>query len=166
MKCQFCDCAASVHLTDIINKKKRETHLCEECARQNHLLPEPQSELNVPALLQFLLGQTTSTLEAEPQTSICPHCGMKYAQFRAQGRLGCPGDYDAFRTHLEPLLERVHRHTHHMGKVPARFQSVRLAGEITELKKQLQAAVREEQYEEAARLRDQIRQKGSFDEPR
>jgi protein arginine kinase activator len=162
----MCDNAASVHLTDIINKKKREMHLCETCARENHLIPEPQQELNVPALLQFLLSQATSTATPESGTLMCPQCGMKYAQFRAQGRLGCPGDYAAFHAELEPLLQRVHRHTRHKGKVPLRFRAQREAIRLEELQQQLQAAAREERYEDAARLRDQIRTWGAHDEPR
>ena len=166
MKCHFCDNPASVHLTDIINKKKREMHLCEECARENHLIPEPQQELNVPALLQFLLGQAPGGVKTEPQTSVCPHCGMKFAQFRAQGRLGCPGDYEAFHAELVPLLERIHRHTRHEGKVPIR-QRVKLeAAQRAALQQQLETAVREERYEDAARLRDQIRKWGVPDESR
>jgi protein arginine kinase activator len=162
----MCDKDAKVHLTDIINKKKRETHLCESCARENHLLPEPQQELNVPALLQFILGQATSAATSGSGTLMCPQCGMKYAQFRAQGRLGCPGDYAAFHAELEPLLERVHRRTRHEGKVPSRFRAQRRAAQLEELQTQLQIAVREECYEDAARLRDQIRKWGAHDEPR
>jgi protein arginine kinase activator len=58
MKCQFCSNTATVHVTNIVNLKKRQVHLCEDCARQYQILPEeaPQ-ELNIPALLQFLIGQ-------------------------------------------------------------------------------------------------------------
>jgi protein arginine kinase activator len=157
MKCNLCDRPASVHLTDIINKKKREMHLCEICARENNLIPETQQELNVPALLHFLLGQKASPLNPATPAAACPHCGMKYAQFRAQGRLGCPAEYEAFRVELEPLLERVHRSTRHEGKAPARLRVMWQAAKLDEMQLQLQTAVREERYEDAARLRDQIR---------
>jgi protein arginine kinase activator len=166
MKCHLCDNAASVHLTDIINKKKREMHLCEDCARLNHLIPEPQQQLNVPALLQFLLGQSTGAVSKETGALMCPQCGMKYAQFRAQGRLGCPADYDAFHAELEPLIERVHRHTRHEGKMPAHFRAKRQAALLVDLREQLQTAVREERYEDAAQLRDQLQKAGAQDEPR
>ncbi len=166
MKCQICDNPASVHLTDIINKKKREMHLCEECARVNHLIPEPQQELNVPALLKFLLGQAVGAIKTGNPSPSCPQCGMKYAQFRSTGRLGCPGDYEAFHVELEPLLERVHRQTRHVGKIPARYRAQLRAAQVDELERQLQLAVREERYEDAASLRDQIRELGSPDESR
>lgn len=167
MRCHYCDNPATVHLTDIINKKKREVHLCEACARKHHLIPEPQQDLNIPALLQFLLGQAGKALKggADPNNLTCPHCGIKYAQFRAHGRLGCPEDYEVFRAALEPLLERVHRKTRHAGKVPGRLRAARREAELRELRDRLHEAVREERYEDAARLRDRIRALGSADEP-
>jgi protein arginine kinase activator len=86
----------------------------------------------------------------------CPACGLKYAAFRADGRLGCPDDYDAFRPALEPLLERIHRGTRHGGKAP---RAAALRAELSELRGQLAAAVEAENYEDAAELRDRIRQK-------
>ena len=162
MKCQFCQDPATVHLTDIINKKKREMHLCEECAREHNLIPDAQKELNVPALLEFLMGEARAKKsKGDPNAVVCNHCGLKYAQFRAQGRLGCPADYDVFRAALEPLLERIHRHLRHVGKVPGQHRATRGLVKIEELRMLVDVAVREERYEEAARLRDLIRSKGT-----
>lgn len=161
MKCQFCQNPATVHLTDIINKKKRETHLCDACAREHNLIPDAKEELNVPALLQFLMSQAkTEQNKDDPLSVACPNCGLKYAQFRAQGRLGCPTDYEVFRSALEPLLERIHRHLRHQGKVPAHFRARKAEQEVAEWRRQLQEAVRAERFEEAARLRDLIRSTG------
>ena len=56
MKCMFCDNPATVHLTDIVNKKKREVHLCEECARERNLLPDPPGpQIDLTALMNMLL---------------------------------------------------------------------------------------------------------------
>lgn len=166
MKCQFCDKPAAVHLTDIIKKQKREMHLCEECARERDLIPEPEQELNVPALLKFLLGKVSESAIAEPAHDICPQCGMKYAQFTAQGRLGCPGDYEAFHDELESLLLRIHQHTRHVGKVPMRLRARIQQAQREEMLQQLQNAVRDERYEDAALLRDQLRKGDTPDEPR
>jgi protein arginine kinase activator len=141
-------------------------HLCEACARHHNLIPEPAQELNVPALLQFLLGQAQGELAKKASSSAeCPHCGIKYAQFRAQGRLGCPEDYEIFRAAIEPLLEKIHRHTRHCGKAPACFRAKRREDNQRELRRQLQEAVRDERFEDAARLRDEIRSMGIADEP-
>jgi protein arginine kinase activator len=166
MKCHYCDKPATIHLTDIIAKKKREVHLCEGCAREHHLLPVGEQELNIPALLQFLLGPEAgkAVKGTDPNRLACPRCGLKYAQFRAHGRLGCPEDYEIFRTALEPLLERIHRQTAHCGKAPARLRAARREVEVQELRDELATAVREERFEDAARLRDRIRGLGSVDE--
>ncbi len=167
MKCQFCENEATVHLTNIANKKKREVRLCEVCARKRNLLPtDPGApSIDLKALLSLLVGPLQQA--AKEQTALtCPTCGLDYAEFRAEGRLGCPADYDAFRAMLEPLLERVHRSLRHEGKVPQGFRRRLLEGELDVLRTQMQAAAGAEDYEEAARLRDLIRQKEASDEPR
>ena len=97
--------------------------------------------------------------EVDPNSLTCPTCGLKYAQFRADGRLGCPEDYDVFYSVLVPILERVHRSDEHVGKLPQAIRKLRAASELTDLKERLQDAIRAEEYETAATLRDQIRQK-------
>jgi protein arginine kinase activator len=164
--CQFCGEPATVHLTDIANKKKRELHLCDTCARRQNLLPDaPSPQLNLPALLQLIMNQfapasgSTAEDEVDPATLTCPSCGLKYAQFRADGRFGCPEDYDVFYPVLVPILERVHRGMQHHGKTPQAVRRRRARDEVAELKVQLDEAVAAEDYEEAARLRDRIRGK-------
>jgi protein arginine kinase activator len=167
MKCQFCENPATVHLTDIINKKKREMHLCESCAQKNQLISETKQELNIPALLHFLIQQTFGVASKdEANEVICPICGLKYAQFRTKGRFGCPGDYAIFHDSLVPLLERIHRNTKHIGKIPSRFRRARFEAEKLELQNQLKQAIAEERYEEAARLRDLVRAREAADESR
>lgn len=161
MKCQFCDRPATVHLTDIVKGRKRDTHLCDGCAKKHDLLPDgPGPQLNLQALVALLTDQPVAAAEAGGL--ICPTCGLKYAVFRADGRLGCPDDYEAFRPALEPLLARIHRRTRHDGKAPRRAAR---AAETAALRDRLAAAAAAEDYEEAARLRDRIRQKEESDEP-
>jgi len=152
-----------VHLTDIVNKQKKELHLCQACAKQQHLIQ--QQELNLPAILQTLIGQHVGPLPDEMARLTCPACGIKYMEFRAEGRLGCPHDYDVFRVGLEPLLQQFHRSARHVGKTPRQRErtAVRQA-ELILLRQQLRSAVEAESYEEAARLRDLIRQKEATDE--
>src|SRR5215217_5641481 len=104
MKCEFCSNPATVHLTRIVQKKKRQTHLCEACAQEKSLLQGPAQELNVSAILQLALGSLPAPTRAAAD-AVCPECGTPYAHFKAQGRLGCPHDYEAFRSLLEPLVE-------------------------------------------------------------
>jgi len=162
MQCEFCSNTATVHLTDIINKKKRETHLCEACAREKKLITDPPQELNVPALLQLVLGQLPfGEVKVDPSESPCPECGAQYGQFRSQGRLGCPHDYIFFQSLLEPLLERIQCNgTQHIGKIPNRQLRQRRRARKCELDAELRAAVKTERYEDAARIRDEIRALG------
>jgi len=162
VKCQFCSNPATVHLTDIVNNQKKELHLCQSCAESQHLLK--QQELNLPAILQTLIGQHVGQPTDELSRLVCPICGIRYMEFRAQGRLGCPHDYRVFRQGLEPLLQRIHRSQRHTGKSPRRRVTVEKQQELIELRRQLQAAVAAEAYEEAARLRDLLRKREATDE--
>jgi len=163
VKCQSCSRPATVHLTDIVNGHKKELHLCESCAEQQQLVKH--QELNLPAILQTLIGQHIGQLNDELARLTCPACGIKYMEFRAEGRLGCPYDYTVFREGLEPLLQRIHRSSKHVGKSP-RHQPADAAqvAELVELRQKLRAAVEAEDYEEAGRLRDLLRKKEATDE--
>ncbi len=155
-QCQYCGKPATIHLTDILQKKKRETHLCEECARVKKILPKSGGAgvaLNLQALVQIVLGQQAM---GDPEEMTCPDCGISYADFRAVGRLGCANDYTIFEKPLEHLLSKVHRATEHAGKTPLRH---RLRVEMEDLQRELKAAIASEEYERAAALRDRIRQK-------
>jgi protein arginine kinase activator len=156
-KCHYCDRPATVHLTDIVEKQKRELHLCEDCARQQNLIPDgPAPDLNLHALVHLIMGQPAVEAGVAVAGLTCPSCGLKYAAFRTDGRLGCPDDYDAFRPALESLLVRIHRSDRHCGKVPrATFRRA----ELFDLREQLAAAVAAENYEAASILRDRVRQK-------
>jgi len=152
-----------VHLTDIVNNQKRELHLCQACAEEKQLIA--QQELNLPEILQNLIGQHLGPQMDELSRLSCPICGIKYMEFRSQGRLGCPHDYTVFRTGLGPLLHRIHRSARHVGKAPQQGpSSAERLLEFAQLRRQLQSAVAAEAYEEAARLRDLLRKKEATDE--
>ena len=163
MKCQSCSNPATVHVTDIVQGEKKELHLCQACAEQQQFIKH--EDLNLPAILQALIGQHVGPLTDELARLTCPACGIKYMEFRAEGRLGCPNDYDVFRAGLEPLLQRIHRAGQHVGKAPrCRRLSPAAQAELVELRGKLRLAVQAEAYEEAVRLRDLIRQKEATDE--
>ena len=167
MKCQTpsCDQSATVHLTEIVNGKKKEKHFCQDCAQKLELLK--QQELNLTAILQSVIGQHVGGQTDELSRLTCPSCGIKYMEFKAAGRCGCPQDYQVFREPLMPLLERIHRGRRHVGKVPPHaLKHAALQAELRDLRQQLRSAVEREAYEEAAKLRDLIKQKDNADEPR
>ena len=165
MKCDNCNNkTATVHLTEIRNGKKIEKHLCEQCAAQAEGMPAIKGHTPINELLtNFVMAH--SGLQKE-QGASCEQCGITWAEFRQQGLFGCEHDYDVFEKDLSPLLMRAHEGaTHHVGKSPVRAGSGAAAPkakrklvDITKLRKELARAVELEDYERAAKLRDQIRQ--------
>ncbi|HEY3242375.1 MAG TPA: UvrB/UvrC motif-containing protein [Phycisphaerae bacterium] len=156
--CQNCQKApATVHLTDIIppHGEKRERHLCDTCAVEEGITTKQHE--SVQNVLQEFIKQKAGIQEIAQVT--CPECGISFREFRNQGLLGCSNDYKAFDKYLTPLIERAHDNaTHHIGKVPARAGSgVKRQDGLSRLKRELEDAIESENYERAARLRDQIR---------
>ncbi len=88
----------------------------------------------------------------------CKNCSLTYPQFRQIGRLGCSQCYDAFGSYLTPLLKRIHGSSRHNGKLPHRIgDTVRLKKQAAQLREKLQQKIAREEFEEAARIRDEIR---------
>ena len=162
--CDRCDNPATVHLTEIKGNDKTERHLCENCARQLHV---PQATKELEKLLKTfdpaLAGAATETRTAR-QT--CPDCGMTFAEFRQHGRFGCALDYEIFGSEVDRLLKRIHGASRYCGKTPQGQQVVdgEVMDELARTREALREAIESEDYEEAARLRDQIR-RISADEP-
>lgn len=161
-KCQKCSKPATYHITDIERGKPHEYHFCDEHARQ-HLTAadEPQTNLAVGKLAKELIagGATSAAREASPaDKQTCPLCQITFLEFRNSGRLGCPHDYEVFRDELMPLLENIHDETRHSGKVPRRApRSSQQQTTLIQLRNDLKRAVAAEDYETAARVRDQIK---------
>jgi protein arginine kinase activator len=156
MKCQQCTKAATLHITEVLGEERfEEQHLCEDCAKkylegsQDGKVGGDKPAIQAPATIE----------EAGVLNRTCSICGIKFVEFRNSGRLGCPHDYQEFHDDLVPLLENVHGETKHCGKVPRRHpQSKQTESELVQLRKRLTQAINEERYEEAARLRDKIKQ--------
>ncbi len=147
---------ATVHLTQIAAEKMQKVDLCEECAKQKGV--------NDPAgfsLADLLLG-LGATPEAEPVVggaeSKCPACGFTQADFKKAGRLGCAECYKTFAEGLDQLLKSMHKGTRHRGKVPTALrESQDLADKLKSLQKKLDKAVSDEDFEQAANCRDEIK---------
>jgi protein arginine kinase activator len=156
MTCQSCGDEASVHVTDQVDGKMRELHLCKPCARRAGLaVPKKAPDLGLDAVVQGLIIAHVGELVGELAQSQCPYCGIKFMEFRTQGRLGCPHDYRVFEQGLWPVLRRSQAATRHVGKSPARRGIDPLP--LLKLRAELRDAVAQEDYETAARLRDQLR---------
>ncbi len=146
-----------MHLTEHKGGQQRELHLCRACARKAGLaLPDSPPNLALDAVVQSLIVANVGELAGELAEMVCPDCGIKYMEFRAGGRLGCPLDYWVFSKGLTTLIQRFHGATRHVGKVARRSDG---AMERLHMRTRLREAVASEEYEEAARLRDLLRHK-------
>jgi protein arginine kinase activator len=161
MFCDICNKnSATVHLTEIIDEQMNELHLCEGCARHKSAAMEQQFGLSdlLAGMADF---EKPSSKEEELVTVKCPSCGLTYADFKKIGRLGCGECFNIFRKYLAPLLKRIHGSNQHIGKNPAKtkvpLKLCKNKAGLQELKNQLQKAIQQEAFEEAARLRDQIK---------
>jgi protein arginine kinase activator len=159
MTCQRCSDEASVHLTETVDGERREVHLCVDCARKAGLGPPRKVPiLGLDEVIQSLIVANVGELVGELAELACPDCGMRFMESRALGRLGCPADYSVFSKGLLPLISDQHGSTRHVGKAP-RFS--RQPADRVRLRRraELRDAIALEDYERAARLRDQLRQK-------
>ena len=154
MVCQRCqEAKATVHITDTL-PEKREQHLCEDCAEKEGVIIKQHHTTN--EILQQFIKQKTGLGKGEGVT--CPKCGLTFREFQLKGQLGCPNDYAAFEKLLMPLIERAHEGgTHHVGKIPVTADGVtRKDAGLFQLRRELRKAIEEEDYELAAKVRDQI----------
>ena len=154
-KCDKCDRPATNHAVEISKGKKIEKHLCDaHASEQGLVLKQPQPAID-ELLTKFVKTQAN---EPEQAVSACDTCGLTFAQFRENSLLGCPACYEAFEDALCGLLERAHEGaTHHVGKVPRRAGSGELRQQqALRMRKRLTKAIESEDYELAARLRDDI----------
>ncbi|MGE4143135.1 MAG: UvrB/UvrC motif-containing protein [Planctomycetota bacterium] len=149
---------ATVHLTEIVQKAKRELHLCERCAQARGVTIHGTAPVGKPAEKEsFAVKDLFGGFEEEVEAASCPDCGVGLEEFRRSGRLGCARDYDHFRAELLPLLERIHGARQHTGRVPHGVeQRLARSERLDRYRRELEAAVAREAYEEAARLRDAI----------
>ena len=166
MKCQKCEKAATFHITELTGSKPHELHLCEDHARaylsessaQNDLAGSVASTLAQGFSKQISLNKAAEELkELDMQT--CPICGISFYDFRSRGRLGCPNDYVCFAKQLDALVLNIHGESDHIGKVPKRTgKASGRRTQLIKLRRDLNEAVAEEDYERAGILRDKIKE--------
>jgi protein arginine kinase activator len=171
MLCEKCQKnTASVHMQQFLNGQKVELHLCQECAFK---IDNPEMMVSLENIFKGFLDQLNSKYSFSPGSSSgsiagetpvvraaksCSRCGMTFNKFKTGGRLGCDVCYQSFAKEVEVLLKNVQGSTHHEGKYPRRLGAGILSKrQISELRVNLKKAIEEENYEDAARLRDEIR---------
>ena len=155
MMCEDCgERPARYHLVTVVNGERVSSNLCQVCMARRHT--------NLAGILSNIMenrrGNEAEPLDAGMEDCVCEQCGMTYREFQKGGMLGCAGCYKAFKAPLSALLQRVHGNTQHAGRIPEGAHSgTSIRMNIDRLKQKLQKAIADEDYEQAAKLRDTIR---------
>ncbi len=169
MFCERCkNIEATIHLTEIIKDVKSELHLCESCAREIGLNSKLSNfSLSIPEMLSFL---DIDEVDEFVNGSVCKSCGLSFADYSRESKLGCPDCYRYLGESLKSVIAGYHGASRHMGKHPNNPAGINSATyekpvvtanpqlSMEELKNLLSRAVLDERYEEAALLRDKIRE--------
>ena len=147
------------HLSEIVNGTSKEINLCEDCANKNE-----EFKFNSSFTIQNLLAglfeiPSDADIKIEQQNGLCcDNCETTYSEFKQTGKFGCSKCYSSFSEKIEPLLKKIHGHDTHIGKIPKRTGGkVLVKKEIETLKNRLNKAVKDEEFEQAAKLRDEIK---------
>jgi protein arginine kinase activator len=159
---------ATVHLTEIVNDLITKLNLCEACAKAKGA--EAEQHFGIADLLSALsdVEQPVAPVPgavpgAAASRNKCAHCGLTYEDFKRVGRLGCGECYKTFKTSLAPLLKRIHGANQHLGKSPnpqaldEQKTHTKRSQELEQAKLDLAKAVKSEDFEVAATLRDKIK---------
>lgn len=160
MLCQKCGKRpATVHFTNMINGVKAEYYLCDHCAGQSDL-----GQMEIQDLISGFFGMQT---KQGMETLTCDFCNTTLAQVKKKGKAGCPQCYHTFASYLDPIVRKVQGGEQHVGKRPAMQTEQPLPKqppqedlELERLQEQMKQAIATENYEEAARLRDMIANRG------
>lgn len=180
MKCDMCDLEATVFLTQIVDGKMTQVNLCDKCSKEKGVTDPTGFQL-----ADFLLGTAAQKKAKSPNleddTLACPECGFTRAHLKKIGRMGCPECYRTFAEDLDGMLKAMHKGTRHVGKAPGRAlpapvavkelsegsveppprPAVNVKKRLAEIKVAIEKAVAEERYEDAAKLRDEMRRLGA-----
>ncbi len=166
MFCERCKkTEATIHLSEIMKDLKSEVHLCEQCAREVGLNTKISNfTLSLPEMLTFLNVDEVDDFKGKKR---CNTCGCDFIEYKNNGKLGCSDCYSYLADQLEPAIITFHGDTRHCGKFPlhnpvrqGEIKTVPVKtvsrDEITKLQAELENAVRDERYEDAAVIRDRI----------
>ena len=123
--------------------------LCPTCAREEEAIPCKGN--GAPSLADLL----PPAPEAAPSPGRVCRCGAREEEIRRTGKPGCAHCYETFRDLFAPLISKMQGDQPHQGQVPRRQEGQQ---NILRLRRQLQQAVEQEEYEKAALLRDALHQ--------
>jgi len=157
MNCDFCGFReAVIHIHQIMGNKKKKLHLCEQCASEKGISNiHDKMEVDIANLFAnlFETGKSARSLEK----TVCKACGTTYDQFNKSNVFGCNDCYSEFAKLLRFKMKKMAGSKPYTGKVPSKLQSYKvLFIDIAKLKNRLEEAIKNEDYEKAASIRDEI----------
>jgi len=162
VKCEICGGRdAVIHIQQVIGKERVDLHLCEECAVERGITSsQDRIELSISNLINGLVevhGRRSKKKSPVPQA--CPGCGSTWEGVNKRQRMGCPDCYTTFHREIRQALRRLLGKSQHRGRLPKRLSTYKtVLVDMVKLKDGLEEALRREDYEKAARLRDRIRE--------
>lgn len=166
MKCDFCDNKATVFLTQLVEGQMKKVCLCDSCAKERGVT-DPTGFSLADLLLGGIAAATgQAPVGKTPVTSggsgrKCPTCGFTLDDLRRVRRFGCSDCYSTFGEEVGQMVRGMHKGTSHIGKVPAGLMAMQVLHQrLEELRARLDQAIASESYEEAAGIRDEIRNLG------
>jgi protein arginine kinase activator len=158
---KLCDICGKKEATLVVRQldkegKATDLNVCAECAKKRGLTGVEECEPDSGAVI----AELKSRLEESDRKVICPRCGMSFAEFKRAGRLGCADCYQAFTEKLKPIIRRLHGAVQHIGKTANQGRKrAQERLEIQRLRAELEKAIKQEDYEKAAALRDRLKRR-------
>ena len=179
MLCERCKKnEATFYYHENVNGNKKTYRLCRDCANEleksgeirtaddeksifdsfDSFMSDPFGQMNALLSGMFPGGDKKQLSSADKEEKKCPVCGMTFREFARNGMAGCPACYETFAEELKPAISRVHGHSTHSGRVPMRLrEKYDTAKRIAELEAERDSAVKAENYERAAEIRDELK---------
>ena len=154
---------ATIKYVQIINGNKQELHLCSNCGREVGV-----SDFNMPLDLSGFFGELFSNYDmqvlSKKQNIVCENCGTNFEDFLNTGKLGCANCYKVFEKKLSPILKRIQGSNEYLGNSSQDTTIEKIDKsenekdkKIKNLEEKLKKCIKEENYEEAAKIRDELK---------
>lgn len=157
MKCNFCDNEATVFYTKVVNGKSTKVCMCESCAEERGVLDLQHFSLS--ELMSETKNQLAESEEVMVNLDECSNCGFTLSDFRKIGRLGCSHCYEKFAAEIDGVISKMHKGKEHKGKTPkSLIAQIEHDEQIKSLEASLKKAIANEEFEDAARLRDELKE--------
>lgn len=153
MLCEYCGKnEATTVLKHTVNGESHTIHICSSCAN-SMLFNNFFTDFSIPNLFAKNMSPMTKVQK------VCEQCGTSLEEIQKTGKIGCAHCYETFAGELARSIEKVHGKSNHIGKVPKSAKgTIKIKNMLTEYKMELNRLIAEQEFEQAAVLRDKIRQ--------